>query len=84
MLTAAWVILFAVVVANSISFTASNRVEVVGSKQAAIDKAQRASDERTRLTADLPEAQKSARWELTAVCTSNRSYWCFERVLRLC
>lgn len=73
MLTAAWLILFAVVVANSIGFTASNRVEVIGSKQAAINKAQRASDERTRLTADLQEAQHSPRWEQTSGCTANRS-----------
>lgn len=73
MLTAAWAILFSVVVANSIGLTASNRVEVVGSKQAAIDKAQRASDERTRLTNDLKEAQQSPRWEQTSGCTAYRS-----------
>jgi hypothetical protein len=73
LLTGAWLVTFPLVLANSVSFTAANRVETVGSKAAQIEKAQRASEERDRLKADLQEAQKSSRWELTAGCTSNRS-----------
>jgi hypothetical protein len=73
MLTAAWLITFPLVVANSIGFTASNRVEAVDSKQDAIEKAQRASAERDRLTRDLTVAQQSPRWEQTSGCPANRS-----------
>jgi hypothetical protein len=73
MLTAAWLITFPLVIANSAGFTASNRVEAVGSKQAAIEEAQRASAERDRLTGDLTVAQQSLRREQTSGCTTNRS-----------
>jgi hypothetical protein len=73
MLAAAWAVRFPLVLANSVGFTASNREEMVGSKEAAIEKFQRASEERDRLMSDLQEAQKSSRWEQTAGCTSNRS-----------
>jgi hypothetical protein len=73
MLAAAWAVTFPLVLANSVGFTATNRTESVGSKEAAIEKYQRASAERDRLMSDLQVAQKSPRWEQTAGCTSNRS-----------
>jgi hypothetical protein len=61
MLGAAWAVTFPLVIANSIGFTATNRTESVGSKEAAIEKFQRASVEHDRLMSDLQEAQKSSR-----------------------
>jgi hypothetical protein len=58
---------------NSIYFAAANRTEVIGTKQAAIDKAQRASDGCNRLMRDLQEAQQSPGAQ-TSGCGANGSH----------
>lgn len=68
-LSAAWACAFAVVLVNSVGFTAVNREKTVGTEAAKLDAYQTAQADKARLTDELTKLQSNEHWRKTNSCT---------------
>lgn len=71
-LLVAWAVAFAVVLVNSVGFTAVNREKTVGTDAAKIETYRTAQADKARLTDELTKLQSSNEyWNKTSGCTTN-------------